>query len=303
LLASFLLKYYSVLVVKSFDIYYILTRAETIVDKAVSIMPKVKVNDVKVYYEARSEGFPLMMIMGLSANVDWWDPRMLQGLSKKFKLIMFDNRGAGRTGVSDRRYTVKSFAEDTTDLMNVLGISRAHVIGVSMGGMIAQELALNFPEKVEKLVLCSTNCGGARSVLASQEVLQALTADRSALSPEEIVRMTIPLLFTDDFIEKNPDLVELSIQRILRAPISNESFVRQLNAIMEFDTYDRLPQIRASTLILHGKRDILVPPENAVVLAEAIPNAKLIYFENSAHGLVEEMEKVVHVLLDFLTES
>jgi pimeloyl-ACP methyl ester carboxylesterase len=266
-------------------------------------MSKVNVADIQIYHEVRGRGFPLMMIMGLGANVDWWDPRMIQGLLKKFKLVMFDNRGAGRTDASNRRYTIRSFAEDTAGLMDVLGISRAHVIGVSMGGMIAQELALNFPEKVEKLVLCSTNCGGARSVPASQEVLQALTADRSALSPEEMVRMTIPLLFTEDFIKKNPDLVEFSIQQILRAPISNESFVRQLNAIMEFDTYDRLPQIRASTLILHGKRDILVPPENAAVLAEAIPNAKLVYFQNSAHGLVEEMEKVVHVLLDFLTES
>jgi pimeloyl-ACP methyl ester carboxylesterase len=278
-------------------------RAETTVDKAVSIMTKVKVNDIQIYYEVRGRGFPLMMIMGLGANLDWWDPRMLQGLSKNFKLVMFDNRGAGRTGVSDRRYTIKLFAEDTADLMGVLGISRAHVIGVSMGGMIAQELALNFPEKVEKLVLCSTNCGGAKSILASQEVLRALSTDRSALSPEEIVRMTIPLLFAEDFIEKNPDFVELSIQQILRAPISNESFVRQLNAIMEFDTYDRLPHIRASTLILHGKRDILVPPENAAVLAGAIPYTKTVYFENSAHGLIEEMEKVVDVLLDFLTES
>ena len=278
-------------------------RAETIVRKVISIMPTVKVNDIQIYYEVHGEGFPLIMIMGLSANVDWWDPRMIQKLSKNFKLVMFDNMGAGRTDVSDRRYTIKSFAEDTIGLMNILGISRAHIIGVSMGGMIAQELALNYPEKVEKLVLYSTNCGGAKSVLASQEVLGTLTTDRSTLSPEETVRMTIPLLFTEDFIKKNPDLVELSIQQILRAPISNEAFMHQLNAIMEFDTYDRLPQIRASTLILHGKRDILVPPENGSVLAEAIPNAKLVYFENSAHGLVEEMEKVVHVLLNFLTES
>jgi pimeloyl-ACP methyl ester carboxylesterase len=267
-------------------------------------MPKVKVNAIQVYYEVRGRGFPLMMIMGLGANLNWWDPRMVQGLSKKFKLVMFDNRGAGRTDVSDRRYTIKSFAEDTAGLMDILGIARAHVLGVSMGGMIAQELALNFPKKIEKLVLCSTNCGGAKSVPASQEVLRALSADRSALLPEEIVSiMTIPLLFTEDFIKKNSDLVALSIQQILRVPISNEAFVRQLNSIMEFDTYDRLPQIRAPTLILLGKRDILVPPENAVVLAEAIPNAKLVYFQNSAHGLVEEMEKVVHVLLDFLTES
>ena len=273
------------------------------VRKVVSIMPKVKVNDIQIYYEVHGEGFPLLMIMGLGANVDWWDPRMVQELSKNFKLVMFDNRGAGRTDVSDKRYTIKSFAEDTAGLMDALGISRAHVIGFSMGGMIAQELALNYPEKVEKLVLCSTFCGGTKAVPPSEEITEMLSADRSAFSPEEIARMTIPLLFTEDFIKNNHDLVELSIQQILKAPISNEAFMSQLNAGMEFTTYDRLPQIRTSTLILHGKRDILMPPKNGSILAEAILNAKLVYFENSAHGLIEEMEKVIHVLLNFLTES
>jgi pimeloyl-ACP methyl ester carboxylesterase len=266
-------------------------------------MPKVKVNDIQIYYEMYGEGFPLVMIMGLGANIDWWDPRLIQELSKKFKLVMFDNRGAGRTDISDKQYSIKLFADDTAGLMDALKISRAHVLGISMGGMTAQELALNYPKKVEKLVLCSTNCGGAKSVLASQEILEILTADRSALSPEEIVRATIPLLFTEDFIKENPDFVELSIQQMLRAPISNEGFMRQLNAIMEFDTYERLSQIKVPTLVLHGKRDILVPPENGAILAKAIPNAKLVYFENSAHGLIEEMEKVINVLLDFLTES
>jgi len=266
-------------------------------------MPKVKVNDIQIYYEVHGEGFPLIMIMGLGANMDLWDPRMVQELSKKFKLVMFDNRGAGRTDVSDRRYTIKLFADDTAGLMDALGISRAHVIGVSMGGMIAQELVLNYPEKVEKLVLYSTNCGGTKSVPPSPEGLEMLTADRSAFSPEEIARMSIPLLFTEDFIKENPDVVEITIQQILRAPISNEAFMRQMNAIMEFDTYDRLSQIKASTLILHGKRDVAIPPENGSILAKAIPNAKLVYFENSAHGLAEEMEKVLRTLLDFLAES
>ena len=92
------------------------------------------------------------------------------------------------------------------------------------------------------------------------------------------------------------------IQQIIKAPISNEAFMRQLNAINEFDTHDRLPQIRMPTLILHGKQDILVPPRNGSILAEAIPNAKLVYFENSAHELREEMEKVLPVLVGFLVE-
>jgi pimeloyl-ACP methyl ester carboxylesterase len=272
--------------------------------KEILVMPRTKVNDIQVYYDVKGDGFPLMMIMGLSANVDWWyiDPHWIQELSEKFKLVMFDNRGAGRTDVSDRRYTIKLFADDTAGLLDALGISRAHVFGISMGGMIAQELVLNYPEKVEKLVLCSTYCGGTKSVLPSPEVLEILAADRSTLSPEEIARMSILLFFADDFIKKNPNVIERAIQQVLKAPISNEAFTRQLNAIMEFDTYDRLSRIKVPTLILHGKRDVLVPPENGSILAEAIPNAEVVYLKNSAHGLVEETEKVIPVLLNFLVE-
>jgi pimeloyl-ACP methyl ester carboxylesterase len=266
-------------------------------------MPRVKLGDIQIHYEVHGEGFPLTMIMGLSGNTDWWDPRLIEELSKEFKLVLFDNRGAGRTVDSYKEHTIKLFAEDTAGLMDALGIPRAHVFGLSMGGMIAQELVLNYAEKIEKLVLCSTHCGGSKSVLPSKEVLGILTADRSMLSPEEIARGSIPLLFTEDFIKKNPNLVEFSIQQILKAPISNEAFISHLNAIMNFDSYDRLPQIKVPTLILHGKRDILVPPENASILAEAIPNSKLVYFENSAHGLVEEMEKVISISLDFLADS
>jgi pimeloyl-ACP methyl ester carboxylesterase len=263
-------------------------------------VPKVKVNDIQVYYEVRGEGFPLVMIAGLSGNTDWWDPRVIRGLSKNFKIVLFDNRGAGRTDVTDRECTIRLFADDTACLMDALRISRAHVLGVSMGGMIAQELALNYPEKVEKLVLCSTTCGGAKSLPPSQEVLDVLTADASELSAEEVARMVVPLCFTKDFIDNNPDYVELMIRQILKAPISDEAYRRQLNAIMQFDTYDRLSQIKAPTLVLRGKRDILIPPENGSILAKAIPNAKLANLERSAHLLTEDMEEVIHVITEFL---
>ena len=263
-------------------------------------MPKVKVNDIQIYYEVHGEGFPLIMITGWSGNIDWWDPRIIQELSKKYKLVIFDNRGAGRTDISDRKYTIKLFADDTVGLMDALEISRANILGRSMGGMIAQELVLNYPEKVEKLILCSTFCGGTKSVPPSQKALDMFTVDGSALSPEQIARMAISILFTEDFIKNNPDLVEFSLQQILKAPISIKALVRQAEAVMEFDTYERLAQIKVPTIVLHGKRDILIPPENGSILAKAIPNAKLVYFENSAHGLIEEIEKVISVVLDFL---
>jgi pimeloyl-ACP methyl ester carboxylesterase len=172
-----------------------------------------------------------------------------------------------------------------------------------MGGMIAQELALNHPGKVEKLVLCSTYCGGERSVQPSNEVMQALMPDREAISMEEVARMTIPLIITEEFLKNNPGVEEFVFQQITKTPISPEAFARQLNAIMDFDASDRLPYIKAPTLILHGKKDVLVPPENAPILNKAIPGSRLVYFDNSAHGLIEETEKVLAAILDFLTQS
>jgi len=266
-------------------------------------MPKVKVNDIQMFYEVHGEGFPLIMIMGFTGNTSWWDPRWIQTLSEKFKIIAFDNRGAGRTDISDREYSIKLFADDTAGLMDALGIPRANVLGISMGGMIAQELVLNYPEKVKKVVLCSTHCGGARSVQASEEVLRTLTADRRGVSVEEVARMTIPLFFTEDFLKNIPGVEELVIEQISRNPISNEAFMRQVSAIMQFDTYDRLSQIKTPTLILHGKQDILIPPENGSILGKAIPGSRLVFFEDCAHGLLEETEEVLRTILEFLAES
>ena len=266
----------------------------------VIVMPKVKVNDIQIYYEVKGEGFPLVMIMGLGENLDGWDPRLVEGLSKN-KLVMFDNRGAGRTDISNREYTIRLFADDTAGLMNALGISKAHILGISMGGMIAQELVLNYPEKVSKLVLCSTQSGGSKAVPPSQKVSETLTVDPRTMSPEEWSRrIYLPLVFTDDFIEKNRDFVKLHVQKSFRLPISRAAYMRQLSAIGEFNAYERLRQIKTPTLVLHGRKDVLIPPENGAVLAEAITNAKLVYFEKSAHVLAEDMREVINVITEFL---
>ena len=254
-------------------------------------MPKARVNDIQMYYEVRGEGFPLVMIHGLSANSDWWEPRMVQELSKRFTTVLFDNRGAGRTDVSDRSYTIRLFADDTAGLMDALGISRAHVLGISMGGRIAQELVLNYPGKVEKLVLCSASCGGKESAPLSEEVKRMLAVDRSASAHASV---------TEDYAKNNPDIVEAVRGRVLKAPISDEAYRRQLKASVESHTFDRLSQIRAPTLILHGRKDVLSPPENGRILAEAILGAKLVYFERSGHALLEEMEEVIDAVMSFL---
>jgi pimeloyl-ACP methyl ester carboxylesterase len=254
-------------------------------------VPKVKVNDIQVYYEVHGAGFPLVMIHGLGANLDWWEPRMVQEFSKRFTTVTFDNRGAGRTDVSNRNYTIRLFADDTAGLMDALGISRAHVLGLSMGGRIAQELVLDYPQKVEKLVLCSASCGGKESAPLSEEMRRMLAVDRSASARASV---------TEDFVKSNPGIVEAGRGRVLKAPISDEAYRRQLNASLESHTYDRLSQIRARTLILHGSKDVLSPPENGRILAEAIPGAKLVYLERSGHALLEEMDEVINLVTGFL---
>jgi len=261
-------------------------------------MPKVKVNDIQVYYEVKGKGYPLVMITGLGGNIDLWDPRLVEGLSKNFKLVMFDNRGTGRTDISSKEYTTKLFADDTAGLMNALGISKAHVLGLSMGGMIAQELAINYPEKVSKMILCSTHCGSSKLVQSSQKVPET-PVDPSKMSQEEY-RKALTNVCTDEFINENPDFVSLMARKRLMHPTSKEAYVRQLNACRKFDTFERLHQIKTPTLVLHGRNDVLIHPENAKVLAEAIPNAKLVYLEKSAHGLVEEIEEVIKVITEFL---
>jgi pimeloyl-ACP methyl ester carboxylesterase len=158
---------------------------------------------------------------------------------------------------------------------------------------------LNHPEKVAKLVLCSTCSGGLKDVQSSKEVSKMLTADTTKMSQEEKWRMLLPLVFTDDFIKQNLNFIMQYGQRRLKRPISEEAYMHQLDAIRTFNTYERLHQIKVPTLILHGKKDVLIPSENGAILAETIPNAKLIYFEKSAHILAEEMNEVINSVIDF----
>jgi pimeloyl-ACP methyl ester carboxylesterase len=268
-----------------------------------------------MYYEVKGEGSPLVMINGMNDNLDCWNPCLTGALSKKFKVVLFDTRGAGRTDVSDREYTIRLFADDTAGLMNALGISKGHILGLSMGGMIAQELAINYPEKVSKLVLCSTssqwspNKETSRIVLAMDRGCSIEELAETYLSfpfvkdyPIDFIRRdpTVVNAFTADFVKENPNSVNLYHQRALKYPIPVEASRRQFDAVKKFNTQGRLQKIKAPTLILHGKKDFVFPPENARILAKAIPNAKLVFLKKSAHYLAEEMNEVIRVITDFL---
>ena len=262
-------------------------------------MPKVRVNNIQLYYEVHGQGEPLVLIMGLGANTRGWDMQV-PAFSREFQVVAFDNRGSGRSDKPATSYSMRLFAEDTAGLMDALGIASAHVYGVSMGGFIAQELALSYPQRVRTLVLGATSCGGRQAAAASPEQL-TLMASLNTLGPEEAAERGLPLLYSDEFIaQKRQELIQRSLAHAdLRSP--PEAFGRQVQAAVRHKAYDRLPQIRCPTLIISGSEDKIVPAENSRILADRIPGAELVVLPKAGHGYpVECAEESNAIVLAFL---
>lgn len=271
-------------------------------------MPSVTVNDVTLYYETLGEGTPIIMIMGYgsSAESQYRFPAFVEALSRRHHVILFDNRGTGRSDKPDNEYSIKVMADDTYGLMAALGVPQAHVLGFSMGGMIAQELALNYPQTSLSLILCSTSCNG-KQVLAEADpefrnfVETAAAGRPPALPPEEFLRLFFKWVFTPSFVETNRDAL-IHAQKMMQYPTPLDTFTRQGQAIVQHDACDRLHEITIPTLVLHGDADILIPPTHATRLAEQIPHARLQLFRNAAHGFFAEVEEqTASTILTFLS--
>ncbi len=242
--------------------------------------------------------------MGLGADSGWWPPRFLEALQMDFMVVVFDNRGAGRSDKPDVEYSIEGMALDTIGLMDHLGLERASVLGVSMGGMIAQEMAISHPERVRKLVLVTTGPGGPCSVPPRPEALEQLLLDRSTTPPEVIAEKTIETLFPREWLEAHRGEVEAMARRILENPMPGHAYRRQLEAVMRFESCNRLHLIRAPTLVVGGGRDIILPVENSKVLAERIPNARLVIYSDAGHGLVlQKQDELAGLVRDFLKED
>lgn len=263
-------------------------------------MPKVKINEIEINYEIYGEGFPLVMIMGLGANLDWWGEELIEKLGTQFKVIIFDNRGAGRSDKPPMNYSIKLFADDTVGLMDQLNIKEAYILGISMGGMIAQELAINYPDRVKKLVLCSTSSGISFLSKLGIRILKPLMGLKLK-TVEDLVEYSIRSVFTEEFMKNNPKYIDDVRKQFLKAPMPIEFFKRQLGAILKHNTRKRLKALDKPTLILHGKQDALISYKGALILADTIPYAKLALFEKTAHALFShEPERVISTLIEFL---
>jgi pimeloyl-ACP methyl ester carboxylesterase len=269
-------------------------------------MTIARINDIDMYYEEHGDpaAEPVLLIMGFTANADAWAPQ-IPALEPRYHVIAFDNRGAGRTSQPAGPYTVPQMAADAAALLDHLHIESAHIVGASMGGMIAQEFALRYPARVRTLTLACTTPGGPRSaghaeLMAATEEAFTIDSMESAMTPERINEMLLQL-FTPEYIANpGPEFAQMMMST-LQYPPTIEGLRAQTAAIRDHDTYDRLPRITAPTLVIAGDADPLIDPENSRILAARIPNAELVLLPNLRHGFnVEDPGKTNAALLDFL---
>ncbi len=259
-------------------------------------MPTARIGDITIHYDTRGQGEPLLLIMGYRGSGFMWGEEFITLLSRDFQVISFDNRGTGLSDKPDTLYTIPMMADDAAGLLRHLDVRQAHVFGVSMGGMIAQELALRHPQMVRRLVLGCTSCGGPQAFLASLEVLAKLIHPPD-LSHEEAVRRQWTVMFSPWFLQTQEACLAMLTQRALLHPAPPHTGLQHLMAVQRFNTYGRLGLITAPTLVVTGADDIIVPPANSILLAARIRGASLEIMKNTGHGFFWEASREVIALL------
>ncbi len=258
-------------------------------------MPKIKVNDINIYYEKFGQGEPLLMISGFSADHAAWLP-VIDGLSSRFEVIVFDNRGAGQTDVPDGPYNIKQMADDAKQLCHALGIDSAHVVGNSMGGYIAQTLAHQHPEFVRKLIICNSVMKTNRAFGLYAEAQYEL---RKANAPmRAIAKAAFSWCYSPKFLSE-PGRVDEMLDLAMNYPhqFTNKGYQAQSAALTEFDSTEWVGEISMPTLVIAGDHDLIFQPKDMQQLANTIANAQYHEFQDVGHlPFIEQPKEFVDLL-------
>jgi 3-oxoadipate enol-lactonase len=264
-------------------------------------VPVITRDDVSLWWaeSVPADGTPLLLVQGLGYTADMWF-RILPGLSSNRRTIRFDNRGVGRSNVPPTPWSITDMADDAVAVMDAAGVDRVNVFGVSMGGLIAQELALDHPDRVERLVLGGTHPGG-RDAVRMDPAAAMMLMDRTPGTAREAAVASVPFLYAED---TNRDDIDVDIDVRVRYPMRASAYFGQLDAMRRHEgTLDRLPKLTAPTLVIHGREDRLVKPRNAEIIAAAIPGARLTLIDGAGHVFwTDRPEQTVALVTQFLAE-
>ena len=259
-------------------------------------MPFVENQGARIYWDEQGRGAPVLLIMGLGYTSDMWY-RVRPALSAEYQTIALDNRGVGRSDMPPGPYSIALMASDAAAVLSAAGVESAHVFGVSMGGMVAQEFALQYPERVRSLMMGCTAAGGSTAVRAEPEATKMLMA-RDKMSPEQAAQAAVPFIYHPATPREWIDQ-DLAVRRPwFPAP---EGYRAQLQGILAWESYSRLHEITAPTLVIHGDGDRLVAPGNGKLIAERIPGAELVMISHASHlFMTDQTEAANHAILEFL---
>ncbi len=254
-------------------------------------MPNANVNGINIGYQVYGNGEPLILLPGLGGDRNAWFFQM-DSFKEHYRTITYDTRGTGASGSSDSPSTIKIMADDTIGLMDHLSIDKAHILGVSMGGMIAQEIAINYPERVMKLILVSTYFGGdeAGGLTITMRKLLGLGEnfskdDAKKVDIEKFMYNVISMSFNSEKYKK----VFIPLSQQYMKSTGQKGFAEQLEAASDCYTLDRLHTINAKTLVIAGTKDQIVPFSSSELIADKIPDAKLVAVDGGSHSIFLEM--------------
>ncbi|HEX4837699.1 MAG TPA: alpha/beta hydrolase [Solirubrobacteraceae bacterium] len=245
-------------------------------------MALAAVGDIELSFDRSGSGPPLLLIMGMSGTKHHWGEPLLEELRRDFDTIVYDHRDTGESTKTGEPFTIAQLAGDAAGLLQALEIDSAHVMGISMGGMVAQELALAHPERVRALLLGCTYCGGEGSTLTSEDVLRRLAEGMTSGDRERAIRTAWEVNVSPGFAV-DEDAYATFMQAGLRYGVPIPVIMEQMSAITGHDTSGRLATLQAPTLVVHGALDEMLPVQNGHMIAELIPSSRLEIFEDVGH--------------------
>jgi pimeloyl-ACP methyl ester carboxylesterase len=252
----------------------------------------------RIYWESSGEGPPVLLIMGLGlSGGGWW--RTVPVLARRLRVITFDHRGVGRSESPTPAFTTEAMADDAVSVLDALDLESVHVYGFSLGGMVAQQLALRHPDRVRSLVLGATQPGGPRAAAPDDEVV-AFVRRRLQLDGPEGAWAAVPFNYGPRCLAEHEDRIAEDIERRLQSPFNPQAYRAHLYAAAIHNCYGRLDRVRVPTLVVHGRHDRMVPVANAPLIAERIPGARLQILPDCGHLYPTEEPAVDEAIGDFL---
>jgi 3-oxoadipate enol-lactonase len=261
-------------------------------------MPLAKAGDIELSYERAGDGPPLLLIMGMSGTKHHWGDVVLQELRRDFETIVYDHRDAGESTRTGAPFAIADLAQDAAGLLESLELDSAHVMGISMGGMIAQELALAHPQRIRSLTLGCTYCGGEGSALSSEDVLGRLAQGMTSGDRALAIRTAWEVNVSPSFAAEE-DAYARFLANAMRHAMPVPVIMEQMRAIGAHDTSARLPELHLPTLVVHGTLDQMLPVQNGHMIAGLIPDSRLEILEGIGHMFfLEQPERTAELVCE-----